>query len=498
MPINTNEKKKKIKGINPVLSAFARDRKHVSCPLAHLIINTKSGAIKISLIGRVNVGKSTLFNKIIGEERALVSKIAGTTRDRNYAETEWNNKKFTLIDAGGFFDTKMPRLGKKIQPQNPQEIINEEVKKNIIKAIGESSLVIFITDARGAANPIDREIAKFIKQEEIPYVFVLNKVDSPRDVNVIFNQEYLTYGLGAPIPISAVSGLGIGDLLDAITKKLGPQKNKEEEKTTIRSFKLAIVGKPNVGKSSLVNYLLKEERVIVSPVPHTTREPQDSLLADPRGPILLIDTVGIRKKSKIKLDVERLGVKRSLKIIERTDVVILLVDINEPIGHQEKALAEFAVSKNKGLIIAVNKIDLLKENIESTMKQKILYYQVMLPMAWWAPIIFISIKTGKNIDALMDLAWQVKKNREHEFDRETLEKAINQIARKTDNEKLKKCELTQVATHPPKLIIQIPKKMLARKLINPAQFNMIEKYLREKDQLWGTPINIYRQDITNY
>lgn len=475
MPIDTNEKKKKI--------------------------NIKSGVIKVSLIGRVNVGKSTLFNKIIGEDRALVSKIAGTTRDRNYAETEWNNKRFTLIDAGGFFDTKMPRLGKKIQPQSPQEIINEEIKKNIIKATEESSLVIFITDARGAANPIDREIAKFIKQEEIPYVFVLNKVDSPRDVNVVFNQEYLTYGLGAPVPVSAASGLGVGDLLDKITKKLGPQsasRRNKEEKTTIRPFKLAIVGKPNVGKSSLVNYLLKEERVIVSPVPHTTREPQDSLLADPRGPILLIDTVGIRKKSKIKLEIERLGVKRSLKIIERTDVVILLVDINEPIGHQEKALADFAVSKNKGLIIAVNKIDLLKDGIESIMRQKILYYQVMLPMAWWAPVIFISIKTGKNIDVLMDMAWQVKKNREYEFDEEILKEAINQIARKTDNEKLNKCKLTQVATHPPKLIIQIHKKMLARKLINPAQFNMIEKYLREKAQLWGTPINIYKQDISNY
>lgn len=459
----------------------------------------KSSEIKVSLIGRVNVGKSTLFNRIIGEERALVSKIAGATRDRNYGETEWNNKKFTLIDAGGFFDTKIPLPVGASRLQNPQEIINEEIKKNIIKAIKESSLAIFITDARDAANPIDREIAKYIKRGRIPYIFVLNKVDSPRDVNIVFNQEYLTYGLGAPVAVSAVSGMGVGDLLDKITKKISPQKGKKKkEETTVRPFKLAIVGKPNVGKSSLVNYLLKEERMIVSPIPHTTREPQDSLLIDPQGPILLIDTVGIRKKSKIKLEIERLGVKRSLKTIERSDVVILLVDANEPVGHQEKALAEFAVSKNKGLIIAVNKIDLLEDSLESIMKQKMLYYQVMLPMAWWAPIIFISVKTGKNIDALMDLSWQVKKNREYEFNEEILKEAIDRIAQKTNNQKLKKCKLIQTATHPPKLIIQIPKKMLARKLINPAQFNMIGKYLREKTQLWGTPINIYRRDTTNY
>ncbi len=468
---------------------------------------TKSSEIKVSLIGRVNVGKSTLFNRIIGEERALVSKIAGATRDRNYGETEWNNKKFTLIDAGGFFDTKIPLpvgASRLHDPQrDPQEIINEEIKKNIIKAIKESNLAIFITDARDAANPIDREIAKYIKREKIPCIFVLNKVDSPRDVNIIFNQEYLTYGLGAPMAISAVSGMGVGDLLDKITKKIGPQsaswrRKKKKEETTARPFKLAIVGKPNVGKSSLVNYLLKEERMIVSPIPHTTREPQDSLLIDPRGPILLIDTVGIRKKSKIKLEIERLGVKRSLATIERSDVVILLVDANEPIGHQEKALAEFAVSKNKGLIIAVNKIDLLQDSLESVMKKKMLYYQVMLPMAWWAPIIFISVKTGKNIDALMDLSWQIKKNREYEFNEETLKEAIDRVAQKTNNQKLKGCKLIQTATHPPKLIIQIPKKMLARKLINPAQFNMIGKYLREKTQLWGTPINIYRRDTTNY
>lgn len=438
---------------------------------------------KIALIGRTNVGKSSLFNRITEEPKAIVSKIPGTTRDRNYAECLWQGKKFILIDLAGL--DKLPTT------QTNAELTGE-IQKQIKKAIDEANLILFILDVREGLTKTDLEIAKIIRKTSKPIILVLNKADNQKLRQESLASEYWQLGFGQPWPVSAANGSGVGDLLDEIVKHLQSFfKIHEFKRIKDMPTKVAIIGRPNVGKSSLLNALLGEERVIVSPIPHTTREPQDTLIFYQEKPILLIDTAGIRRKAKIKLEIERLGVEKSIKVIKKADIVILVLDLTEKISHQDKALVDLVIENNKGLILAINKID-LEQKFTEKFEKYIEYYQWNLPNASWAPIVFISAKTKQNVKKLFDLIWQVKENWERKIQKNELKKFLSKVIsqQKFDQKIWSKIKLEQIKIKPPQFILKIPKILAKRKLIHQAQLNIIEKELRKKWALEGTPIII--------
>lgn len=433
---------------------------------------------KVVLVGKVNVGKSSLFNRISEEPKALVSRIPGTTRDRNYAQCLWQGKEFILIDIGGVEKLCI-------------DTINKEVQKQIGKAIGEGDLILFVLDAREGLSNAERDIAKLIRKSGKPIISVLNKSDSQKWRQESDLPEYWRLGFGQPWPVSAVSGVGIGDLLDEVVKKLPSESKSSPSIKTQTPTKVAIVGRPNVGKSSLLNSLTGEERVIVSPIPHTTREPQDTLIYQNNRPLLLIDTAGIRKKSKIKWDVEKLGVVKSIEVIRRADIVLLVLDLTEQIGHQDKALADLSFVANRGIILVINKID-LEPKFDEKFNKFVAYYQNMLANISWAPIIFVSAKTEQNVDKIFDLIWQVKENRERKIENNELKEFLAAIIKnkKFDQKIWSKITLRQVGIKPPRFALSVPKIIIKRKLLHQAQLNIIEKELRKKWPFEGTPIII--------
>lgn len=450
---------------------------------------------KIALIGRANVGKSSLFNRIAEEPKAIVSKIPGTTRDRNYAECLWQDKKFILIDLAGL---KKPTT----------DILEKEIQKQIKKAIDEANLILFILDVQEGLTKTDLEISKMIRKTSKLTILVLNKADNQKLRQEALASEYWQLGFGQPWPVSAANGSGIGDLLDEIIKKIELIKPLNQyqhiDMSKYRATKVAIIGRPNVGKSSLLNALLGEERVVVSPIPHTTREPQDTLMFYPvekdrvgqEKPILLIDTAGIRRKSKIKMEIEKLGVEKSIRVIKRADIVILVLDIAEKISHQDKVLVDLVIKNNKSLILAINKID-LEPKFAEKFKKFIEYYQWNLPNASWAPVIFISAKTKQNVEKIFDLIWQVQENRERKIQEDELRNFLSKVIslQKFDQKIWSKIKLKQIKIKPPQFILEIPKIAARRKSIHQAQIDILEKEMRKQWSFEGTTISI---KISNY
>lgn len=438
---------------------------------------------KVALIGRVNVGKSTLFNCLIGKRKALISKIPGTTRDRNYGECVWRGKKFILIDLAG------------VEPEKREKkILGEKLKEQIERGIEEADLILFVLDIQEGVCPVDKRISKMIKKSKKETILVLNKADNQRLRYLANEKEFWRLGFGLPIPVSAINGAKTGDLLDLIVKKL---KFKEEQiKEVIPEVKVAIIGRPNVGKSTLLNSILGEERVIVSPIPQTTREPQDTLFFFKNTPLLLIDTAGIRRKRKIKLKIEKLGVKKTIEMIEKADIVLLLLDIKEKVSHQDKALFGLVTNNKKALILVINKCDLIKD-FEKKMDRYISYYQNALPMAWWVPIIFISAKEGKNIKYLLNLILEIKNKMRKEIKEEELDRELRKIVeiKNFKREVWRKIYLKQISTNPFQLLLLVPKKIVDRKLISQAQVNIIKKRIMEKFNLYGLPIEIKLKEI---
>jgi GTP-binding protein len=303
----------------------------------------------VAIVGRANVGKSTLFNRIIEEPKALVSPIPGTTRDIQTAETNWRDKTFTLSDTGGL-------------DVDHKEEIETKVRVQAEKAIEKARVIIFVVDVRDGLMPQDRVLAESLKRGKKPVIFVANKVDSAGLRAVAADREWLKLGFGAPHTISATTGIGVGDLLDVVAGQLEKPGREREEPTV----KIAMIGRPNVGKSSLLNAILGEERFITSATPHTTREPVDTLIyytPDPetKVPILLIDTAGIRRRARVEKGLESAGVRRSLEMVRRTDVILFVVDLSEPVTAQDKNLASLIAEERKALIVIANKWDLIRD-----------------------------------------------------------------------------------------------------------------------------------------
>ena len=427
----------------------------------------------VAIIGRPNVGKSTFFNYIIGKRLSIVEDVAGVTRDRIYADSNWRGRNFTLIDTGG------------IEPK-AENVIQEGMKEQADIAINIADVIVFITDIKQGVTASDMEIALKLKKSKKPIVLVCNKSDNfgKPDPNLY---EFYNLGLGDPYPVSSTNALGIGDVLDAIYEHFPKQ---EENETNDDIINVSIIGKPNVGKSSLVNKILGENRVIVSDIAGTTRDAIDSYFENETGKYNFIDTAGIRRKSKVNENIEKYSVMRSLLAIERSDVSLLLIDATEGVTDQDTKIAGEAHEAGKGVIIVVNKWDEIEKTNGTLEKYKKEVYN-KLSYLNYAPMIFISAKTGQRVDKLFELIKKVANNNAMRITTSVLNQVINEaiaiVQPPTDKGKrLKILYAVQAQTKPPTFIIFVNNKDLfhfsyERYLVN---------QIRSNFGLEGTPIRI--------
>jgi GTP-binding protein len=364
----------------------------------------------VALVGRPNVGKSTLFNRLAGERLAVVDAIPGTTRDRLMTETYWNGIYFDVVDTGGI-DPIYFRGAKQPLSVGSADYI-ELIRFQAETAIREADAVILITDSESGVTPADREVAQILRRQQRdrdgkpwpPILLVVNKADSPARRELAL--QFYELGMGDPYPISAIHGTGTGDMLDVLVKML-PESQEQEE---VESVKIAIVGKPNAGKSSLTNMLLGEERAIVSPIPGTTRDALDSLMEFEGIPITLIDTAGIRRRGKIEPGVEKFSVLRSIQAIKRSDVSLLIVDAMSGITSQDTHIAGFILEAWKSAVILVNKWDLIDKD-DLSVDQYSKHVLQELNFMDYVPVLFISAKTGQRVDQVLPTALQVQEER---------------------------------------------------------------------------------------
>ena len=339
----------------------------------------------IAIVGRPNVGKSMLFNKLVGQRLSIVEDTPGVTRDRLYAEAEWRNRKFDLVDTGG------------IEPSADSQIL-AFMRQQAEIAIQHATVILFVCDIKTGLTASDQEVANMLLRSQKPVVLAVNKMDQVGITNPDI-YEFYNLGLGDPIAVSAVHGHGTGDLLDACMEYFAPEDEEEEEDDVI---KVAIIGKPNVGKSSLVNRILGEQRVIVSDMAGTTRDAVDSYFENQKGKYLFIDTAGMRKKSKVDDRIEKFSVLRATMAIERADVCLILVDANEGVTEQDTKVAGLAHEAGKACIIVVNKWDAIEKD-DKTMDHMRQDIRRDLSYMTYAPIVFISALTGQRVDRLFDL-----------------------------------------------------------------------------------------------
>ena len=339
----------------------------------------------IAIVGRPNVGKSMLFNKLVGQRLSIVEDTPGVTRDRLYAEAEWRNRKFDLVDTGG------------IEPSADSQIL-AFMRQQAEIAIQHATVILFVCDIKTGLTASDQEVANMLLRSQKPVVLAVNKMDQVGITNPDI-YEFYNLGLGDPIAVSAVHGHGTGDLLDACMEYFPPEDEEEEEDDVI---KVAIIGKPNVGKSSLVNRILGEQRVIVSDMAGTTRDAVDSYFENQKGKYLFIDTAGMRKKSKVDDRIEKFSVLRATMAIERADVCLILVDANEGVTEQDTKVAGLAHEAGKACIIVVNKWDAIEKD-DKTMDHMRQDIRRDLSYMTYAPIVFISALTGQRVDRLFDL-----------------------------------------------------------------------------------------------
>jgi GTPase len=340
----------------------------------------------ISIVGRPNVGKSTLFNRILGYKKAITENIPGVTRDRNYGEFDYGSRDFILIDTGGFEPSKEDGFSPLIEHQ-------------IRMSLNESDMVIFVLDGVEGILPEDRDVATILRKGEKPVFYAVNKVDSAKREESLF--DFYELGMEKLYPVSAEHGRGVDDLLEDIVDAAKHINIETENADTAEgAIKIAFVGKPNTGKSSITNRMLGSDRMIVSHVPGTTRDAIDSRIGVNGKEIILIDTAGLRRKSKISMKVEEYSVSSAIKSIERANVVNLVIDGQEGVGHQEGSIAHLIISRGKGLCVVINKWDLVGGGIKQDEYRKMV--QEKIPHAAFAPIVFTSAKTGKNIERILE------------------------------------------------------------------------------------------------
>lgn len=425
----------------------------------------------VAIVGRPNVGKSTLFNALAGENISIVKDTPGVTRDRIYADVTWLNNVFTLIDTGG------------IEPDS-NDIILSQMREQAEIAINTADVIVFITDVKQGLIDSDAKVADMLRRSNKPVVLVVNKVDN-FDKMMADVYEFYNLGIGDPMPISAASRLGIGDMLEEVAKHF-PEVNEEEEED--ERPKIAIVGKPNVGKSSIINKLLGENRVIVSNIAGTTRDAVDTQIVRNGREYVFIDTAGLRRKSRIKEELERYSIIRTVTAVERADIVVIVIDATEGVTEQDAKIAGIAHDRGKGVIIAVNKWDAIEKN-DKTIYEHTNKIKEVLSYMPYAEMLFISALTGQRMNKLFDMIDMVIEN-------QTLRIAtgvINEIMAEAvmlqqppsdKGKRLKLYYMTQVAVKPPTFVIFVNDK----ELMHFSYTRYIENKVREAFGFKGTPL----------
>lgn len=423
-----------------------------------------------AIVGRPNVGKSTLFNKIAGKRISIVEDTPGVTRDRIYTEVEWLDKKFTLIDTGG------------IEPYS-EDVILVQMRRQAEVAIDMADVIAFVVDGQEGINPADQEVANMLRKSKKKVVLIVNKIDAPKYKDNVY--EFYNLGLGEPIGISAAQQLGLGDLLDEIISGFPEEDEEEYDEFTI---KVAVVGKPNVGKSSLVNKIIGEERVIVSDVAGTTRDAIDTLFEAGEDKFVFIDTAGLRKKKKIFENIERYSVVRSLTAIERADVCLMVIDAEEGVTEQDTKIAGYINEQGKGVIIVVNKWDLVEKD-EKTMNKFIEDIRRDLSFMAYAPTIFISARTGQRVVKVLELIKYVSNQHAMRISTGMVNDVINEAVLMNQpaisgGRRLKILYSTQVAVKPPTfaLFVNDPD------IMHFSYQRYLENQLRKSFGFEGTPI----------
>lgn len=424
-----------------------------------------------AIVGRPNVGKSTLFNKLIGERISIVEDTPGVTRDRIYAEGEWSGRKFILIDTGGI-------------ELKTNDVIPEQMRLQAEMAIDMSDVIIFMVDVKTGLTSADKDVAAMLQKSGKPIVVVCNKVDNVGDVPMEF-YEFYNLGMDDPIAISSIHGLGTGDLLDKLYSYIDFDEEVEEDEDAIR---VAVIGKPNVGKSSLINKILGENRVIVSDIAGTTRDAIDSPYEHEGQKYVFIDTAGMRKKGKIDENVERYSVIRSLAAVDRCDVVLIMIDAEEGVTEQDTKIAGYAHEKGKASIICVNKWDLIEK---STKTMELYRNDVRRDLAYmtYAPIAFFSAKTGSRLNKIFELIKYVNIQHAMRISTGVLNDVLNESITKVQppsdkGKRLKIYYITQATTKPPTFILFVNDRELAHF----SYVRYIENQIRTSFGLEGTPV----------
>ena len=431
----------------------------------------------VAIIGKPNVGKSTFFNYIVGSRISIVEDTPGVTRDRVYAESNWRGRTFTVVDTAG------------IEPES-DDIIIFQMREQAKIAIEIADVIVFLTDVKQGVTAADEEIATMLRKSKKPVVLVCNKADNMgRDKNEIY--EFYNLGMGEPYPVSAANALGIGDVLDAIYDNF-PEKDENEDDDG--RIKVAVIGKPNVGKSSLINKILGENRTIVSNIAGTTRDAIDTEYENEYGKYVLIDTAGIRRKSKVSESIEKFSIMRTLLAIERADVCLMMIDATEGVTDQDAKIAGEAHEAGKGIIIVVNKWDEYEKETGTLEKYKKEIYAKLSYLSY-APVIFISAKTGQRVDKLFNMINNVAEQNAMRISTAMLNQVINEaiaiVQPPTDKGKrLKILYGTQVSTKPPTFVIFVNNK----ELFHFSYERYLVNQIRKEFGLEGTPVRMIARE----
>ena len=425
----------------------------------------------VAIVGRPNVGKSTLFNVLAGEMISIVKDTPGVTRDRIYADVDWLDREFTLIDTGG------------IEPDS-RDIILSQMREQAQIAIDTADVIIFITDVKQGLVDSDSKVADMLRRSGKPVVLVVNKVDN-FDKYMADVYEFYNLGIGDPIPISAASRLGLGDMLDAVIAHFPESDGTEEDDDRPR---VAIVGKPNVGKSSIINHLLGENRVIVSDIAGTTRDAIDTEIVHNGKEYVFIDTAGLRRKNKIKEELERYSIIRTVSAVERADVVLMVIDATEGVTEQDAKIAGIAHERGKGVIIVVNKWDAIEKDDKTIYRHTEKIRQILSFMPY-AEIIFISAKSGQRLNKIFELIDVVIANNSMRVATGVLNEIVTEAVAMQQppsdrGKRLKIYYMTQVSVKPPTFVIFVNDK----ELMHFSYVRYLENKIRESFGFRGTPL----------
>ncbi|HHY67841.1 MAG TPA: ribosome biogenesis GTPase Der [Alicyclobacillus sp.] len=426
----------------------------------------------VAIVGRPNVGKSTLFNRIVGGRIAIVEDKPGVTRDRLYALASWNGRGFRIIDTGGL-------------DFGGSDTIVESIRAQVELALEEADAVIFLVDGISGVTPADEEIAGRLRRAGKPVVLAVNKLDNPDRMTAHY--EFFQLGLGEPFPISAEHGLGIGDLLDAVVRLLPPEDTEEPDHDAIR---VAVIGRPNVGKSSLVNRLLGEERVLVSEIPGTTRDAVDTFFEREGHSFILIDTAGLRKRGRVWEGTEKYSVLRALRAIDRSDVCLLVIDGKQGIAEQDKRVAGYAVDAGRAVAVVVNKWDLVEKDDKTAVRMTEEIRQEFAFMTW-APVVFVSAKTGQRVGRILDLVVQIAEQHAMRMSTATVnrvvENAVERVPPPSDKgRRLRLYYASQVGVKPPTFVFFVNDP----ELMHFSYVRYLENQLRSAFGFEGTPLRL--------